>query len=69
MKEFRRTLALISATIFVLSFAAFLTSAFFGYYGNLIWTGITAVAAFTVMIVAAGTPDNDTYLKNTKQDD
>ena len=69
MKEFRRTLALISATLFVLSFAAFLISAFLGCYGNLIWAEPTSFIAFAIFLVAAGDMDNDTYLKNTNQDD
>lgn len=67
MKRIRNILATVSLLTFVVSFAAFVVSAFIGFYGNLAWSGITAFTAFAVMLVVAGTPDNATYLRNCRR--
>ena len=63
MEKFKNNLAALSVLAFVVSSGTFVVSAFFGFYGNLIWSGLASFACFSVMLVMAGTPDNDTYLR------
>ncbi|MGN0282658.1 MAG: hypothetical protein ACI4B3_10245 [Prevotella sp.] len=63
MKRIRNILAIVSLLTFVVSFAAFSISAFIGFYGNLALFGLISFVAFAVMLLTAGTPDNETYLK------
>ena len=67
MKKIRSILATVSLLTFVVSFATFVISAFTGFYGNLVWSGLTTFVAFSVMLIVAGTPDNATYLRNLKK--
>lgn len=69
MKEFRETFALLALMTCVVSYIVFVVSVIFQCYDNMIWTGATSFIAFAIFLVAAGDMDNDTYLKNTNQDD
>ncbi len=67
VKRIINILATVSLLTFVVSFATFVISAFTGFYGNLVWSGLTAFVAFSVMLVVAGSPDNATYLRNRRR--
>lgn len=67
VKKIRTILTTVSLLIFIVSFAAFVISAFLGFYDNLVWSGLTSFAAFTVMLIVAGIPDNATYLRNSRR--
>ncbi|MBR1732802.1 MAG: hypothetical protein IJ729_03550 [Alloprevotella sp.] len=67
MKPFRRITAVLSLLTFAASFATFIISVFAGWYGNLILTGLTAAASFLILLLAAGTPDNETYLRHIRR--
>ena len=67
MKKIINILATVSFLVFIVSFATFVISAFTGFYGNLMWSGLTSFVAFFVMLIVAGTPDNDTYLRNRRR--
>ena len=67
MKRIRNILATVSLLTFVVSFAVFVISCFLGFYGNLAWSGLIAFFAFSLMLIAVGSPDNATYLRNCRR--
>ncbi|MBR1712635.1 MAG: hypothetical protein IJ722_04470 [Alloprevotella sp.] len=67
MKRIRRIAATLSLLTFAVSFATFVISTFASWYGNLIWAGLTAAVSFFILLLAAGTPDNETYLRHIRR--
>ena len=61
VKIIKNILATVSLLTFAVSLAFFVIGALVDSYGNLAWSGMIS---FAVMLVAAGTPDNTTYLRN-----
>ena len=67
VKRIKNILANLSCHTFIVSFATFVISAFGGFYGNLVWSGLIAFVAFFLMLILGGSPDNDTYLRNSRR--
>lgn len=67
MKGIKALLAAVSLLAFVVSFSVFIISTLTGFYGNLVWSGLTSFSAFIALVVLAGNPDNATYLRNFRR--
>ena len=68
VKKLRRALLLLAITIFVVSFATYIISLFIGFYGKIVvWAMVTSLISFTAMLILAGEPTNENYLRYLKR--
>ena len=67
MKRIRNILVSCSLWAFVVSFVAFIISAFTGYDSMLAWSGLIALTAFAVFFSFADFLNNDSYLRRCRR--
>ena len=59
--KIRSVLVTVSVYAFVASYAIFIISLLLKCYDNVIWSGMTSLVSFTIIVIIAK-PDNDAYL-------